>query len=86
MENKTILVQRVPTDDKGNFLYDYETVERFHYNIKNALPENCILVTTPLEVTKVTGDMPLVFIDSKEYSYDKLMEIIENAWKYETLT
>jgi len=83
--NKTIIHSKIPVDDSGRFLIPLNQIARYVENMKSILPENCILITTPFDTTKVDGDATIVNIDCKKYSFNELMEIIEKAQMYDGL-
>ena len=80
MSKKTIIHQKY---DKKTITY--EELARSHNMIKNALPEDYILITTPTEISKIEGDDLIVTIDAKKYSTNELLDIIEKAWQYDEL-
>jgi len=56
-----------------------------HKSIKNVLPSDYILITSPFDLQSITNDTVVITIDSKEYTYDELMQIIEKAEMYDDL-
>lgn len=80
-----ILHQKIPVDGKGRYLLGCDEIAKIHNSLRNALPEDCIVVTTPTELTKIDGEFKVIQIDCKEYSYNELVEIIEKAKMYDGL-
>jgi len=82
---KNILVQKIPTDDNGTSLMSLDDVLTMHNLIKDSLPDDYIIITTPTEIIKVDGDCKIIYIDCKSYSINELNEIIEKAEMYDGL-
>jgi hypothetical protein len=84
---KNILLQKIPINDCGYSLISTEQVLRIHNYIKDTLPkdDNYILITSPMDIVKVDGDMKIISIDCKSYSYEELKDIIEKASMYDDL-
>jgi hypothetical protein len=85
---KTILLNKVPTDENGWSKFPTMIVGNIHNRIQQIITENdmdCVLITSPLELTAVTGNQKIITIDCKEYSYNELQEIIEKAYMYDDL-
>jgi len=56
-----------------------------HDSIKDVLPKDYILITSPTDIAKIDGDLKIINIDCKEYSYNELIKIIEKAEMYNGL-
>lgn len=54
----------------------------WHENAKKLLGDQCILITSPYELSSVDGNDKIIKIDAREYSYNELMDAIEKAEKY----
>jgi len=80
-----ILHQRIPINGDGEYLLKLSEIVNMHNSIKNALPEDCIVITSPTDIIKIDGDYKIIHIDCKKYSYNELMEIIEKAEMYDGL-
>jgi hypothetical protein len=81
---KNILLQKVPINEKGEILLKLDMISKIHESIKNNLKDdNYILITSPMDIQKVDGDIKIIRIDCKTYSYNELEEIIEKAEKYD---
>lgn len=80
-----ILFQKIPIDDSGTMLISNELVWTIHNYIKEKLPDDYILITSPMDLNKIDGDIKIINIDCKEYSCTELMEIIEKASMYDGL-
>jgi hypothetical protein len=83
---KNILFQKISMGEDGFPTVSCEFVETVHKSIKNALPADYILITSPFDLNKVDGDSKIINIDCKEYSANELLDIIENANMYDILT
>jgi hypothetical protein len=81
-----ILFQKVPTNEKGNILLDLEQISLIHNCIKNIIPKDYTLITSPMEIQKLDGDFKFVMIGCKIYTYNELMETIEKASMYDGLS
>ena len=55
-----------------------------HNVVRNILSDYTV-ITTPTEINSIEGDVKIIKIDAKEYSYNELQEIIEKAWQYDDL-
>ena len=72
----------------GDNLIKLRDVEIIHNSIRSILDDNdmdCVLITSPLELTAITGDQKIITIDCKEYSYNELQDVLEKAWMYDDL-
>jgi hypothetical protein len=79
---KNILFQKVPINERGEILLNLGTVSKIHESIKNNLKDDdYILITSPMDIQKIDGNIKIIRIDSKAYSYNELEEIIEKAEK-----
>lgn len=78
---KKILHSKIPNDLE----ITYDQVNNWHRNIKNNLGDEYILITSPYDLNCVDGDIKLIKIDAKEYSYYELMDVIEKASMYDGL-
>lgn len=62
LENYAMLVMKLPMDDEGNWLLDYDKARDFWFNLDSVLPEEVGSVLSPMDVTKIgfeksnTGD------------------------------
>jgi hypothetical protein len=83
--SKTIIHSKFPIDDFGRSLIPLNQVARYVENIQSILPNDCVLITTPFDTTKIDGDTIIINIDCKGYSYNELMDIIEKAQMYDGL-
>jgi hypothetical protein len=84
MENK-IIHMKIPLDSDGNISIKYNTMQMFYNAVKEALPKDYIIVATPFDTTSISGSDLLITIDSKEYSYNELKDIIEKSEMYNGL-
>lgn len=82
---QNILFQKIPIDDKGTTLISTELAWNIHNYTKNQLPKDYILITSPMDLNKIDGDIKIINIDCKEYSCNELIEIIEKASMYDDL-
>lgn len=84
---KNILLQQIPMDETGHYLLSLSEVDKIHNYIKNSILKDSdyILITSPMNIAKVDGDIKIIHINCKEYSYDELKDIIEKAEMYEGL-
>jgi len=78
---KKILHNKIPNDIN----ITYEQINRWHTNTKNLLGDEYILITSPFDLNCVDGDIKLIKIDAKEYSFNELMDVIEKASMYDGL-
>lgn len=82
---KNILLQKIELDEYGCPLINIEELSVIHRMVKETIPEDYVLITSPMDLIKVDGDMKIVKIDCREYSYNELQEIIEKASMYDGL-
>lgn len=85
---KTILHQKMPLNQNGYLSLSLEIIAKYHDIIMNVINQNnmdCVVITSPMELTAVTGETKIITIDCKEYSYNELNEIIEKAGMYDVL-
>jgi hypothetical protein len=82
---KNILFQKIPMDENGYPIISLDNVSRIHEMVERSLPEDYVLITSPLELSKIDGNVKIIHIDCKEYSYNELKEIIEKADMYDGL-
>jgi len=80
-----ILHQKIPINSNGENLLKLKEIARIHESIKNVLPKDYILITSPTDIIKIDGDLKIINIDCKEYSYNELIEIIEKSEMYNGL-
>lgn len=83
--SKSVILQKVGLDQNGATVLDMETICQCHEIVKNALGENYIVITSPMDLQAVTGDDKIITIDCKAYSYNELMDTIEKADMYDGL-
>lgn len=66
LENYAMLDMRLPMDDEGNWLIDYDKAKEFWQNLDTVLPEEVGSVLTPMPINKIsfersnTGDVDTV--------------------------
>lgn len=66
IENYALLVMRLPMDDEGNWLIDFDKAEEFWSNLDSVMPEEVGSVLSPMDVNKIsfeksnTGDTDAV--------------------------
>ena len=80
VKKKTIIHQKIPTKN-GCGVLPQKTVNDLHQYLRNALPEDYIVVSTSTDISVVAGDAKIIAIDAKEYSYDELKRIIDSQDK-----
>lgn len=83
--NKTIIHQRIPTED-GQILMSWDVTSNLHEVVRNQLPEDYIVITTPTDLSVVDGNVKIIRIDAKEYTTNELLEIIEKSNYYDNLS
>lgn len=54
LENYAMLDMRLPMDDEGNWLLDYDKAKEFWQNLDAVLPEEVGSVLTPMEIKKIS--------------------------------
>ena len=52
--NLKLIHQRVPIDEDGELLIDYELVEEYHKSTKRNLPDGIAITTSPLDLQSIT--------------------------------
>ena len=77
---KKIIVQEFDYDKTP-----HDVAKRFHFNTESCLPEDYILITTPLKTYMANPEDKLIYIQDKSYSAEELLEIIEKAQMYNDL-
>lgn len=63
----------------------FKQVSKLHDMLKSALPQDYIIITSPTDISKIDGDDIVITIDTREYTINELMEIIEKSWMYDEL-
>jgi len=51
-----ILHQKIPINSNGEYLLKLREVSRMHDSIKDVLPEDYILITSPTDIAKIDGN------------------------------
>lgn len=54
LENYAMLDMRLPMDDEGNWLLDYDKAKEFWQNLDAVLPEEVGSVLTPMQISKIS--------------------------------
>lgn len=54
-----------------------EQIVQCHNTVKSILSKDYMLITTPTDISKIDGDDIIIVIDTKEYTADELLDIIE---------
>ena len=54
LENYAMLDMRLPMDDEGNWLLDYDKAKEFWQNLDAVLPEEVGFVLTPMKIKKIS--------------------------------
>jgi len=80
MGNKVIIHQKIPTKN-GYGILPQKTINDLHQYLRDALPEDYIIISTPTDISVIDGSTKIITIDSKEYSYDELKNIIDSQSK-----
>lgn len=74
--SKTIIYQKIDADK-----FTPQQAYGFHKMVRDALPEEYILITTPTEITKIDGETPVIMIEARQYTANELMKILEAVEK-----
>jgi hypothetical protein len=82
---QNILYQKIPTNEYGDMLLNWEQISSIHNCIVNAIPKDYTLITSPMDIQKVDGNFKFIMIGCKTYTYNELIEIIEKASMYDDL-
>ena len=56
IENYALLVMKLPIDDEGNYLIDYDTAKDFWLNLDSVMPEEVGSVLSPMPIDKISFD------------------------------
>jgi len=75
-QKKTIIHQQIPVDDNGNPTLNKAQVDILHDYVDFVLPEDCILITTPANISVHGRGYNIIPIHDKKYSRDELLDII----------
>jgi hypothetical protein len=54
IENYALLVMKLPTDDEGNYLLDYDKARDFWENLDSVMPEEVGSVLSPMDIDKIS--------------------------------
>lgn len=54
IENYALLVMKLPMDDEGNYLIDYDRAKDFWMNLDSVMPEEVGSVLTPMPIDKIS--------------------------------
>jgi hypothetical protein len=75
---KKIVINKVPVDGYGCCIFTAEELENIHKSIQNMLGDEYLVITCPtdLELLNRNGDEFFMKINCKDYSFNELMEII----------
>ena len=76
---KNIICYKIPNNMR------YSQIKLWHDNINKLLDNEYILIGSPFDLNCISGDVKIINIDTKEYSYNELMETIEKANMYDNL-
>jgi hypothetical protein len=76
---KNIICYKIPNNMR------YSQIKLWHDNINKLLDNEYILIGSPFDLNCISGDVKIINIDTKEYSYNELMETIEKANMYDDL-
>ena len=76
---KNIICYKIPNNMR------YSQIKLWHDNINKLLDNEYILIGSPFDLNCISGDVKIINIDTKEYSYNELMEAIEKANMYDNL-
>jgi len=80
MKEKTIIHQRIPNNG-GSMAISQKDAWDLHKELKAALPEAYIVISTPTDISVIAGDAKIIQIDAKKYSYNELKDIIDSQDK-----
>ena len=75
-QKKTIIHQQIPVDDNGNPALNKAQVDILHDYVDFVLPEDCILITTPANISVRGRGYNIIPIHDKKYSRDELLDMI----------
>ena len=75
-KKRTILHQQIPVDENGQPTLNKEQINVLHDYIEFVMPDDCILVTTPENVSVRGRGYNVVPIHDKKYSCDELSDIV----------
>lgn len=56
IENYALLVMKIPIDDEGNYLIDYDKARGFWENLDSVMPEEVGSVLSPMPIDKISFD------------------------------
>ena len=73
-DNFKLIQQKVPIDDKGDYLLDYGAVSIYHNSVKNSVPNGIGVVTSPMEIKGVT------LTDSRVKNLDYATKLKKNIY------
>ena len=74
LENYAMLAMKLPMDDDGSWLIDYEKARSFWSNLDSVLPEEVGSVLTPMDISKIDFDK------SNTGDTDKISEAEQNLF------
>jgi len=75
-KKRTILHQQMPVDENGQPALNKEQINVLHDYIEFVMPDDCILVTTPENVSVRGRGYNVIPIHDKKYSCDELSDIV----------
>ena len=84
MGNK-IIHNKIPINEYGSILIPIKSVSEIHnyiMEIVKQLDDNYVVITSSTEISCLNDNDVVISIDAKDYTYNELKEIIENANNY----
>ena len=75
--NLKIIHQKVPIDDDGELLIDYDLVEEYHKSTKRNLPDGIAITTNPLDLQSIT--LSRTGAEAINQSNDALESLLDDA-------
>lgn len=73
-----VIHMKIPTNEYG-FTLPVDTIVKFIKTTKEILGDEYQLIATPFDTTYIDGDIKIIHINCKAYSYNELKEIIDRS-------
>jgi len=81
VQKKIIFHQQIPVDDTGQPTLNKSQINALRDYVEFVMPDNCVLVTTPANVSVNGEGYKIIPIQDKKYSNGELRRIIDSQTK-----
>lgn len=78
VQKKIIFHQQIPVDDTGQPILNKSQINALRDYVEFVMPDNCVLVTTPANVSVNGEGYRIIPIQDKKYSNGELRRLIDS--------